>query len=326
MIFVKNKVLRADFLLLMVSAIWGFAFVAQIKGMDHLGPFWFNACRFALGFLSLLPVYFFLENRARKKKPTAIRPPVYDPVLLLKWGPLTGLVLFLASSFQQVGLMYTTAGNSGFITGFYIILVPIFGLFLGQRTRLVTWAGSAIALTGLYFLTVRDNVDLNVGDLLTFACACLFALQILLIGWLAQRVHPLKLSLVQFLMTAFCSFLVAVFFEKISLQSVFLSLGPLLFAGILSTGIAFTIQVVAQKDAAASHAAIIMSLEAVFAVLAGWLLLNETLESAGLIGCTLMMMGMLLSQFKPPKKTKLLQRQQKCKDKENKRWGYKLRS
>ncbi len=303
----KNKVLRADLLLLIVSAIWGFAFVAQIKGMDHLGPFWFNACRFALGFLSLLPVYFLLEAKSRKKMAAADNPPDYDSVLLLKWGPLTGVVLFLASSFQQVGLMYTTAGNSGFITGFYIIMVPLFGIFLGQRTRPVTWAGGAIALAGLYFLTVKDGVNLNPGDLLTFVSACLFALQILLIGWLAQRVHPLQLSLVQFLMTALCSLSVAVFLEEVSLQAIFLSMGPLLFAGILSTGVAFTIQVVAQKDAAASHAAIIMSLEAVFAVLAGWLLLNEQLGSTGLIGCFLMLMGMLLSQFKRSKKSRLSQ-------------------
>ncbi|WP_419537234.1 EamA family transporter [Endozoicomonas sp.] len=146
-------------LLLVVSAIWGFAFVAQIKGMEHLGPFLFNACRFALGFLSLLPVYFLLEGISGKKASVNEKP--FDNQLLLKWGPLTGVVLFLASSFQQVGLLYTTAGNSGFITGFYIILVPILGIWFGHSTRPATWLGGAIALAGLYFLTVQDGLNLN---------------------------------------------------------------------------------------------------------------------------------------------------------------------
>ncbi|WP_245673265.1 DMT family transporter [Endozoicomonas ascidiicola] len=294
MYFVKTKALRADLLLLLVSAIWGFAFVAQIKGMDHLGPFSFNAVRFAFGVISLLPVYFLLENVAQKKSKVK----KYDNDLLFKWGPLTGVVLFLASSFQQVGLLYTTAGNSGFITGFYIILVPILGIGLGHTTRPATWIGGAFALAGLYFLTVKDDLSLNKGDLLTMGSALMYAIQILLIGWLARNVHPLRLSLVQFSMVALCSLLVALATEVITLDAIAQSMGPLLFTGVLSTGVAFTLQTIAQKDAASSHAAIIMSLEAVFAVIGGWLLLNEQLGTAGILGCTLMMVGMLLSQLR----------------------------
>ncbi|MFK0570267.1 DMT family transporter [Endozoicomonas sp.] len=296
----KTKALRADLLLLMVSVIWGFAFVAQIKGMEHLGPFLFNACRFALGFLSLLPVYFLLESISGKKagKKAIGYKKQYDNQLLLKWGPLTGIVLFLASSFQQVGLLHTTAGNSGFITGVYIILVPVLGIGFGYSTRPVTWLGGAVALAGLYFLTVKDGLSLNQGDLLTLGSALMYAIQILLIGWLARHVHPLRLSLMQFFMTALCSMVVALYLEPISFDAIAQSIGPLLFAGVLSTGVAFTVQVIAQKDAASSHAAIIMSLEAVFAVLGGWLLLDEQLGPRGMLGCALMMGGMLLSQLR----------------------------
>ncbi|WP_353620159.1 DMT family transporter [Thalassotalea sp. G20_0] len=296
----KTKALRADILLLGVSAIWGFAFVAQIKGMEHLGPFLFNACRFALGFISLLPVYFLLENISRKK--VSGHKKQYDSQLLLKWGPLTGVVLFLASSFQQVGLLYTTAGNSGFITGFYIILVPILGIWFGHSTRPATWLGGAIALAGLYFLTVQDGLNFNKGDVLTLGSALMYAVQILLIGWLSRHVHPLRLSLIQFFMTALCSMMVALYLEPISLDAILKSAGPLLFAGVLSTGVAFTIQIIAQRDAASSHAAIIMSLEAVFAVLGGRLLLDEQLGLRGFLGCGLMMTGMLLSQLRRSRK------------------------
>ena len=235
----KTKALRADILLLVVAIIWGGAFVAQIRGMDHIGPFLFNACRFALGFFSLLPVYFFLEKRARRKVASGQDDPGqhYDRRLLRTWGSLTGVVLFGAASLQQVGLLYTTAGNSGFITGFYIILVPLLGMTLGYATRPVTWLGGAVALSGLYFLTVKEGLSFNRGDLLTLGSAGLYAVQILLIGWLSRRVHPLQLSLQQFLMTAVCSFAVALMYEPIGLDGIVQSLVPLLYTGVLSTSV-----------------------------------------------------------------------------------------
>ncbi|MGB1272548.1 MAG: DMT family transporter, partial [Endozoicomonas sp.] len=294
----------ADILLLMVAAIWGVAFTAQIKGMDHLGPFLFNACRFALGFLSLLPVYFFLERRSKRNiQQSSQSKKAYDRRLLRVWGPVTGVVLLMASSLQQVGLLYTTAGNSGFITGFYIILVPVLGMALGHATRPATWLGGAIALSGLYFLTVKEGMSFNRGDVLTLGSAVMYAIQILLIGWLSRRVHPLQLSLQQFLMTAVCSLVVALIYESIYIEAIINSLVPLLYTGVLSTSVAFTIQVIAQRDASSSHAAIIMSLEAVFAVLGGWLILDEQLEPGGILGCGLMMMGMLLSQLRRSKLT-----------------------
>ncbi|OED48262.1 hypothetical protein ACH42_02480 [Endozoicomonas sp. (ex Bugula neritina AB1)] len=290
----KTKALRADLLLLLIAAIWGFAFVAQIKGMDHMGPFFFNACRFGLGFISLLPVYFYLEKvsiqQGHKK--------TYDHRLLAIWGIPTGIVLFAASSLQQIGLLYTTAGNSGFITGFYIILVPILGIALGHSTRPSTWVGGSIALAGLYFLTVKDGLSFNKGDLFTLGSALMYAIQILMIGILSRRVHPLQLSLQQFLVSAILSLAAAMIYEIVSIDALLKSLIPILYTGIFSTSVAFTLQVVAQREAPSSHAAIIMSLEAVFAVIGGWLILNEQLGLQGLIGCTLMMAGMLISQFK----------------------------
>ncbi len=295
----KTKAVRADLLLLLIAAIWGFAFVAQIKGMDHMGPYFFNACRFALGFLSLLPVYFYLEYSNQKKSKIK----AYDKRLLAIWGVPTGLVLFIAASLQQVGLLYTTAGNSGFITGFYIILVPILGIGLGHSTRFNTWLGGLVAIAGLYFLTVKEGLSFNKGDLITLGCAFMYAIQILMVGVLSRRVHPLQLSLQQFLVCSVCSLITALLLENISLDAILKSLVPLIYTGVMSTSIAFTLQVVAQKDAPSSHAAIIMSLEAVFAVIGGWLLLNEQMGVQGLAGCVLMMAGMLLSQLKRSRET-----------------------
>lgn len=295
----NTKALRADLLLLLIAAIWGFAFVAQIKGMDHMGPFFFNACRFGLGFLSLLPVYFYLERIGkRQKKKTS-----YDQRLLAIWGTPTGVVLFAASALQQIGLLYTTAGNSGFITGFYIILVPVLGIALGHSTQPNTWIGGSIALAGLYFLTVKDGLAFNKGDLITLGSAFMYAVQILMIGVLSRRVHPLQLSLHQFFISAILSFIAALVYEVVSIDAIMNSLIPILYTGVLSTSVAFTLQIVAQRDAPSSHAAIIMSLEAVFAVIGGWLLLNEQLGLQGLTGCALMMAGMLISQLKRSRKS-----------------------
>ena len=293
----KSKALKADLTLLLVAAIWGFAFVAQIKGMDHMGPFFFNATRFALGGLSLIPVLFYLEKQAQQKKQQR----TYNNQLLKYWGPILGVVLFLASSLQQVGLQYTTAGNSGFITGMYIIIVPIFGIALGQSTRPNTWIGALVAVVGLYFLTVSEDLTLNKGDLLTLGSALMYAIQILVLARISREVNALKLSMIQFFTCAALSLVVAFAIETVEFSAIPKSLIPLLYTGLLSTGVAFTLQVVGQRDAIASHAAIILSLEAVFAVFGGWLILNEQLGLRGLAGCALMMVGMLVSQLQRPK-------------------------
>ena len=294
----KHKALKADLILLLVAAIWGFAFVAQIKGMDHMGPFFFNATRFALGGLSLIPVFFYLEKQVRQKK---LRPS-YNNQLLKLWGPGLGVVLFLASSLQQVGLQYTTAGNSGFITGMYIVIVPFLGIALGQSTRPKTWFGALISLAGLYFLTISDDLSLNKGDVFTLGSALMYAIQIVVLARISRDVHALKLSMAQFFTCALISFVVALSIETVEFAAIPKTLVPLLYTGLLSTGVAFTIQIIGQRDAIASHAAIILSLEAVFAVLGGWLILNEQLGLRGLAGCCLMLAGMLVSQLRRSKR------------------------
>ena len=282
----KSVTLRADAFLLLTAIIWGFAFVAQRVGMDHIGPFAFNAARFVLGSLSLLPLIWLL--------PVTEKQNVKELVL----GSLVaGFMLYAGSSLQQIGLVYTTAGNAGFITGLYIVLVPFFALFWGQSTHASTWLGALLALAGLFLLSVTDELTLAYGDLLELAGAFFWAGHVLIIGWYSRKVDPLRLALGQFIVCAILSVISMLLWESLDLSSVQDAWLPIAYAGLLSVGVAYTLQVVAQKHAVASHAAIILSLEAVFAAIGGWLLLNEVLGWRGLLGCILMLTGMVVSQI-----------------------------
>lgn len=294
-----NRNIRADILLLIVATIWGFAFVAQRMGMDHLGPFGFNAARFLLGAASLIPLLLIFKP----KKPD-------DFSALIKGGTLAGFVLFMGATLQQAGLVYTTASNAGFITGLYIMLVPFFGLAIGERTQSNTWIGASLGAIGLYLLSVNEALSINPGDLLVLAGAGAWAVHVLLLSRLAPRFDNLRLAVCQFLVCALLSGIAAVMLEwdTLKLENFSATLGPILYAGLFSVGIAYTLQVIAQKDAPPSHAAIIMSLEAVFAAIGGWLLLSEQLNNRELLGCGLMLTGMLISQL--PLKKLFLRRQQ----------------
>ncbi|MCV6589543.1 MAG: DMT family transporter [Marinobacterium sp.] len=285
----QTRNLRADMILLLVAVIWGFGFVAQRVGMDSLGPFGFNGSRFLLGALSLLPLLLFFKAK----------PGQAEPAKLLKGGALAGLLLFAGASLQQVGLQYTTAGNAGFITGLYIILVPVIALLWGQKTGLNTWTGALLAVVGLYLLSVNEDFSINYGDLLELIGALFWAGHVLLIGWLSPQMDSLRLSIVQFMVCALMCLGVAVIWEPGTLNTTNLisSWQPIVYAGVFSVGIAYTLQVVAQKDAPASHAAILLSLEAAFAALGGWWLLDEQLDGRALMGCSLMLVGMLVSQL-----------------------------
>lgn len=285
--------MKSNLLLLLTAVIWGFAFVAQRAGMEYLGPFTFNTARFTLGSLSLIPLL--LINRKKKfEKETFL--PLKNKIFLLG-GLFSGLMLFLGSSFQQSGLVYTNAGKGGFITGFYIILVPILGLFIKQKTAFYTWLGALVAIVGLYFLSVNEKFEINIGDVLVFIGAFFWAIQILVIAYYSTKVDPFQLAFSQFVISAILSFAAASFTETIIFQNILLAYLPILYAGIFSVGIAFTIQVVAQREAHPANAAIIMSLEAVFAVIGGWLILGESISTRGLMGCLLMLIGMILSQI-----------------------------
>ena len=285
--------MKSNLLLLLTAVIWGFAFVAQRAGMEFIGPFTFNTARFALGSLSLIPLL--LINQRRKFEKEKFLP--LNDKKLLYGGLSAGTVLFLGATFQQGGLVYTDAGKAGFITGFYVILVPILGLFIKQKTSLLTWLGALVAIVGLYFLSVNETFDINVGDVLVLIGAFFWAIQILVIGYYSTKVDPFRLAFSQFVVCAVLSFIAALITETIVLQNVLLAYLPILYAGLFSVGIAFTIQVVAQREAHPANAAIIMSLEAVFAVIGGWMILNESIPLRGFFGCVMMLIGMILSQL-----------------------------
>lgn len=287
------KTIRTDLLLLLTAFIWGFAFVAQRVGMEYVGPFTYNAVRFALGGLSLLPVALVLRRKGWVH---------VGPVKPLWWaGPLLGLVLFGGASLQQVGLVFTTAGKAGFITGLYVILVPLVGLFWGQRAGMGAWIGALLAVAGLYLLSVTDAMSIEYGDLLVLVGAFFWTGHVQLIGWLSKRVDTLLLSVTQFMVCAVLSLVVALFTETISAPTLLQAAPAILYGGLLSVGVAYTLQIVAQRIARPSHAAILLSLESAFAALGGWLLLSEQLTPRALLGCGLMMAGMLISQLLPRK-------------------------
>ncbi len=282
--------LTANLLLLLAAAVWGFAFVAQRMGMAHMGPFTFNAIRFGLGAVSLIPVI--RATRSRQEHNASLGQVVLS-------GSVLGVVLFAAASAQQVGIMTTTAGKAGFITGLYVVLVPLLALVWGERASWLTWVGALLAVGGLYFLSGTGQVVLSTGDAWVLLSAFLFAIQIQLLAYLTQRVDPLPLAAAQFVVCSLLSWLVAGFTEPITWGLLEGGLLPILYGGFMSVGLAYTLQAVAQRYARPTPAAIIMSFESPFAALGGWLLLGERLGARGGIGAALMMAGMVLAQAKP---------------------------
>ena len=283
----KPKALQADLLLLLVALIWGLAFAAQRVSMEHMGPFAFNGARFALGSLALLPLLW----RQRGKQPTVAG----DSRGRIVGSFLAALLLFLGASFQQIGIVYTAAGKAGFITGLYVIIVPIIGLFLGQRAGWGTWLGAALAVAGLYSLSVTGRFAIGAGDLYVMFSALVWALHVHVIGHYSGRIGALRLAFTQYALTALLSFVAAFFWEDIDIRAWGDALIPILYAGLLSVGVGYTLQVVAQREAPPAHAAILLSLESVFAVAGGWLLLGEILSPRGILGCALMLAGMWVS-------------------------------
>jgi drug/metabolite transporter (DMT)-like permease len=287
-----NKHWKSNFLLLITASIWGFAFVAQSLGMKYLQPFTFNGIRFAVGALSLLPVVLFLRSRQEKSD----RSPVFSRSGF--WGGLfLGAALFLGASLQQVGIVYTTAGKAGFITGLYVIIVPLLGLFWKQRTNWSIWVGALFAAIGMFLLSVTEDFSISKGDLLVLGSAFFWAIHVQLIARFSKQYDVLLLSLYQFIFCALFSFGVAISLETIVFQNILAAKLPIFITGVLSVGIAYTLQTVAQKDAHPAHAAILLSLESVFAAFGGWLFLNEILSLRAFTGCVLMLTGMLISQL-----------------------------
>ncbi len=276
----------SEALLLLASVIWGLAFVAQRAGMEHVGPFIFNAVRFALGSAALLPFVLLSARRGQRKTNSRV----------YLYGIIAGTILFLGASFQQIGIVSTTAGKAGFITGLYVVLVPVLGLAIGHKTGAGTWAGVVFAASGLYLLSFRGDLSISSGDLLVLAGTFFWAAHVLFIGSVAKKTYPLLLAMIQFLTCSILSLVATFLFETVETSGLVKAAVPILYGGILSVGIAYTLQVVAQKKVPSSHAAIILSLETVFAAAGGWIVLGETIPVRGLIGCALMLTGIIISQ------------------------------
>jgi drug/metabolite transporter (DMT)-like permease len=290
----QNHALRADLLMLLTALIWGTGFVAQTAGMDHIGPYLFSGLRFALGSLCLVPLIL------RNAKTTRVPEPLLNRGML-RAGIIMGLALALGINLQQVGLLFTSVTNSGFITGLYVIVVPLLGLLLGHKTGLGTWLGCLLAVVGMCLLSIGDNFHVAPGDWLQLIGAFVWGGHVVLVSLFASRHDPIRLAFLQFATCSVASLLLAVIYEPIVLDAI-IDAGPaLLYGGIVAVGVGYTLQVVAQKHAIASHAAIILSLEAVFAAIAGAWILGEALQLRGYIGCGLMLAGMLLAQLWPKK-------------------------
>lgn len=270
--------------------------------MEYLQPFTFNGIRFGVGALSLLPAILFY----RFKQPGKNRSPVFSKIGLMG-GFCLGAALFLGASLQQIGIVSTTAGKAGFITGLYVIIVPLLGLLWKQQTHWNTWLAAVLATIGMFLLSVTEGFTISAGDLLVLSGALFWAIHVQLLSWFSVRYDVLLLSLYQFLFCSLFSLLAAIRWETIALQNIIAASLPLFFTGVLSVGVGYTLQVIAQKDAQPAHAAIILSLESVFAVVGGWLFLNELLSLRAFAGCTLMLAGMILSQLITGKRNHALQ-------------------
>ena len=288
----KKEQIKGSVMLLFATLIWGSAFVAQSVGMDHLGPMSFQAVRSLLA-VAAMAVLVFCADRDKARYFVQ-----WKNKNLWKTGLFCGLALFVAQSLQQMGLQYTEPGKAGFITAMYIVLVPVFGLFLGRRCGWQIWLSVALAVAGLYLLSCVDVARINLGDVMILISAAAFAVQILLIDYLAQELDGLRLNGIQFLVVMVLSSLAAALTETATWQAIVDCAVPLLFAGILSSGVAFSLQILGQQHLPPEPASLIMSLESVFAVLAGWVILGQTLRPIEALGCCLVFAGVILCQIK----------------------------
>lgn len=277
---------RYESLLFITAAIWGSGFVAQRLGLQNLGPFGFNTLRFAVGTLVLIPILL-----ARRVRLSSIALP----------GLIAGLVLFVGSSLQQIGMQYTSAGKGGFITGLYVVMVPIAGMFMGRHTPARAWLGVLLAVAGMFLLTINQDLRMERGDLWVLAGAIFWTAHILVMDRFSPKVDPFALAAAQFAVCSLASAPMAFLTETMSLAAVRASALPVLWSGVLTIGLGFTLQAVAQTKAHPTRASIIMSLEAAFAVLGGWLVLRERLSARELIGCAVMLGGMVVAQLPEPK-------------------------
>lgn len=285
---------RGILLLVLTAFIWGTAFVAQSVGMDYIGPFTFNGVRNLVACVALSPVIFFFDFTRKKK---GIVKPEFQNKLYIKGGIICGIFLFAASSLQQIGIMYTTAGKAGFLTALYIVFVPVLGIFFRKKTGILVWICVIIALMGAYLLSVKEGFSIAYSDIYLLICAVLFSWQIIFIDKYAPLTDNVKLSFVQFLTTGVISTVIALVVEHPSIANILACAGPILYTAVMSSGVAYTLQIVGQRDTPPAIASLVMSLESVFSALAGWVVLNEVLSPKETLGCVLVFAAVILSQL-----------------------------
>ena len=295
----KKENIKGPALLLLTACIWGVAFVAQSVGMEYVGPFTFNFVRSILGGLVLIPCIFFL-NRGKKSgsaEKISEEEKKAQRKTLLTGGICCGIALCLATNFQQIGIKYTTVGKAGFITACYIVIVPVIGIFRKKKCSPVIWLSVLLAVVGLYLLCINEQFSIGYGDILVFVCAILFSVHILVVDYFSPKVDGVKMSCIQFLVCGLLSGVVMLFTEQPQLFGVLLAWKPIAYAGIMSCGVGYTLQIVGQKGMDPTVASLILSLESCISVLSGWLLLGQTLSMREGFGCAAMFAAIILAQL-----------------------------
>lgn len=292
----KQVSLKNSLILLLTAIIWGIAFVAQSVGMDYVGAFTFNSVRSLIGSVVLIPVVLVLNSR---KAPVSLSPAQkkQNRKTLISGGIACGICLALASNFQQFGIKYTTVGKAGFITACYIVIVPILGLFLKKKCSPYIWAAVAMALVGLYLLCIKDGFTIGKGDILVMICALLFSFHILVIDYYSPKVDGVAMSCIQFLVCGILSGIPALLLENPQMSAILCAWQPILYAGVMSCGVAYTLQIVGQKNMNPTVASLILSLESCISVLAGWAILHQSLSRREILGCLIMFAAIILAQL-----------------------------
>lgn len=317
-------ILRQSLLLFLTAVIWGVAFVAQSAGMEYVGPFTYNGTRCILGGLVLVPCIMLLDRMqgvrnmeegkvAENIEPRSAEESGKKQKKLLAGGLCCGVILFLASNFQQVGIQYTSVGKAGFITAMYILLVPLMGLFIHKKVGIKVWIGVAFAVCGLYLLCMTNGFKLERGDALVLVCAFIFSLHILVIDYFSPQVDGVRMSCIQFWVCGILSLLCSLLFEQPDWSNIFAAWKPICYGGVMSCGVAYTLQIVGQKGMNPTVASLILSLESVVSVVAGFLILHQTMSYRELSGCCLMVVAIILAQ--------LPNRSEKCMIEENQNRG-----
>lgn len=299
----KNQELKGNLLLMLTALIWGCAFVAQSVSMDYIGPFTFQCVRSLIGSAVLVPVFLFLDSR-KKRNGTYIPPTKQGHKTLFTGGLVCGCIMTVAANLQQYGIQFTTAGKAGFITAMYILLVPVLGLFLKKKVSSRLWLCIVVAIAGLYLLSVTEGISsIGKGDLYVLLCAVAFSFHIIVVDHYAPLVDGVRLSCIQFLICGVLSGVIMLLREAPNLQAIVQAGVPILYSGVMSCGIAYTLQIIGQKYTRPTMASLLMSLESVFAVLAGIIVLREVPTARETLGCVLMFGAIVLAQLPERKKT-----------------------